>query len=173
MAELWALLISAQDNPSGIPDSLLDMKREEIIKKKVNTKKKKIAILFHISCYRKKKKKSAKTETGNGKRTANARNRTRRRNTGIGTGLGLGGGRGQDQDLEEGQTRGQAGTMIEPKTRGRGVGPNLGSRMMRQEIMVTRVQMSGRIMAEKNLPNWKVILPILNITCKFNLLKVC
>lgn len=35
MAELWALLISAQENPSGIPDSLLDMKREELIKKKV------------------------------------------------------------------------------------------------------------------------------------------
>lgn len=35
MAELWALLISAQENPSGIPDSLLDLKREEIIKKKV------------------------------------------------------------------------------------------------------------------------------------------
>lgn len=35
MAELWALLISAQDNPSGIPDSLIDKKREELIIKKV------------------------------------------------------------------------------------------------------------------------------------------
>lgn len=37
MAELWALLISAQENPAGIPDSLLDLKKEELAKKKVNT----------------------------------------------------------------------------------------------------------------------------------------
>lgn len=36
MAELWALLISAQENPTGIPDSLIDLKREEMAKKKVN-----------------------------------------------------------------------------------------------------------------------------------------
>lgn len=36
MAELWALLLSAQDNPTGIPDSLIDLKREELAKKKVH-----------------------------------------------------------------------------------------------------------------------------------------
>jgi len=35
MAELWALLISAQENPTGIPDILIDQKREEMAKKKV------------------------------------------------------------------------------------------------------------------------------------------
>lgn len=35
MAELWALLISAQENPTGIPESLIDLKREELAKKKV------------------------------------------------------------------------------------------------------------------------------------------
>lgn len=36
MAELWALLISAQENPTGIPDSLLELRKEEIAKKRVN-----------------------------------------------------------------------------------------------------------------------------------------
>lgn len=36
MAELWALLISAQENPTGIPDSLLELRKEEITKKRVN-----------------------------------------------------------------------------------------------------------------------------------------
>lgn len=35
MAELWALLISAQENPAGIPDSLLDLKKEELARKRV------------------------------------------------------------------------------------------------------------------------------------------
>lgn len=35
MAELWALLIQAQENPTGIPDSLLDVKKEELAKKRV------------------------------------------------------------------------------------------------------------------------------------------
>nr|CAH7746582.1 unnamed protein product [Callosobruchus chinensis] len=34
MAELWDLLISAQENPSGIPTSLMDAKREELAIKK-------------------------------------------------------------------------------------------------------------------------------------------
>lgn len=37
MAELWALLISAQENPAGIPDSLLDLKKEELARKRVCT----------------------------------------------------------------------------------------------------------------------------------------
>lgn len=36
MAELWALLIQAQENPTGIPDSLLDVKKEELAKKRVS-----------------------------------------------------------------------------------------------------------------------------------------
>lgn len=36
MADLWALLISAQENPTGIPDSLIDLKREELAIKKVH-----------------------------------------------------------------------------------------------------------------------------------------
>lgn len=36
MAELWALLIQAQENPTGIPDSLLDLKKEELAKKRVS-----------------------------------------------------------------------------------------------------------------------------------------
>lgn len=35
MAELWELLISAQDSLTGIPDQLMDLKREELAKKKV------------------------------------------------------------------------------------------------------------------------------------------
>lgn len=35
MAKLWDLLISAQDSPSGIPEHLMDLKREELAKKKV------------------------------------------------------------------------------------------------------------------------------------------
>lgn len=35
MAELWALLISAQENPTGIPDCLLELRKEEITKKRV------------------------------------------------------------------------------------------------------------------------------------------
>lgn len=35
MTELWDLLISAQDSPSGIPEHLMDLKREELAKKKV------------------------------------------------------------------------------------------------------------------------------------------
>lgn len=35
MAELWDLLISAQDSPTGIPEHLMDLKREELAKKKV------------------------------------------------------------------------------------------------------------------------------------------
>ncbi|CAH2016069.1 unnamed protein product [Acanthoscelides obtectus] len=34
MAELWALLISAQESASGIPESLMDAKREELAMKK-------------------------------------------------------------------------------------------------------------------------------------------
>lgn len=45
MAELWALLISAQENPAGIPDSLLDLKKEELAKKKVITIAKSIYFL--------------------------------------------------------------------------------------------------------------------------------
>lgn len=36
MAELWKLLISAQENPTGIPDSLLELKKEELSKKRVS-----------------------------------------------------------------------------------------------------------------------------------------
>lgn len=36
MAELWALLISAQDNPTGIPDCLIESRKEELSKKKVS-----------------------------------------------------------------------------------------------------------------------------------------
>lgn len=43
MAELWALLIQAQENPTGIPDSLLDVKKEELAKKRVN-------IIFLLEC---------------------------------------------------------------------------------------------------------------------------
>jgi hypothetical protein len=68
MAELWALLISAQDNPSGIPDSLLDMKREEIIKKKVNTKKKKfLQFSFTLVVTGKRRKRARKQRQGTGK----------------------------------------------------------------------------------------------------------
>lgn len=35
MAELWDLLISAQDSTTGIPEHLMDLKREELAKKKV------------------------------------------------------------------------------------------------------------------------------------------
>lgn len=35
MAELWDLLISAQASPTGIPEHLMDLKREELAKKKV------------------------------------------------------------------------------------------------------------------------------------------
>lgn len=37
VAELWELLISAQDAPTGIPEQLMDIKREELAKKKVLT----------------------------------------------------------------------------------------------------------------------------------------
>jgi hypothetical protein len=68
MAELWALLISAQDNPSGIPDSLLDMKREEIIKKKVNTKKKNfLQFSFTLVVTGKRRKRARKQRQGTGK----------------------------------------------------------------------------------------------------------
>lgn len=35
MKELWALLISAQNNASGVPQQFLDAKQEETRKKKV------------------------------------------------------------------------------------------------------------------------------------------
>lgn len=37
MRELWGLLLSAQQNASGVPQQFLDAKAEEIIKKKVCT----------------------------------------------------------------------------------------------------------------------------------------
>lgn len=36
MKELWTLLISAQNNASGVPQQFLDAKEEETKKKKVN-----------------------------------------------------------------------------------------------------------------------------------------
>lgn len=36
MKELWTLLISAQNNASGVPQQFLDAKQEEARKKKVN-----------------------------------------------------------------------------------------------------------------------------------------
>lgn len=35
MAELWELLISGEASPNGIPEQLMDLKREELAKKKV------------------------------------------------------------------------------------------------------------------------------------------
>lgn len=37
MRELWGLLLSAQQNASGVPQQFLDAKAEEIIKKKVHS----------------------------------------------------------------------------------------------------------------------------------------
>lgn len=36
MKELWTLLLSAQNNASGVPQQFLDAKQEETRKKKVN-----------------------------------------------------------------------------------------------------------------------------------------
>lgn len=35
MADLWTLLISAQESPTGIPESLLQKKKEELKKRSV------------------------------------------------------------------------------------------------------------------------------------------
>jgi serine/arginine repetitive matrix protein 1 len=37
MTDLWELLLSAQDSPTGIPDALMEMKKEEIKKRMVCT----------------------------------------------------------------------------------------------------------------------------------------
>lgn len=47
MAELWDLLISAQNSPTGIPEHLMDLKREELAKKKVKHDPSLVLSLFY------------------------------------------------------------------------------------------------------------------------------
>lgn len=44
MKELWGLLLSAQDNASGVPQQFLDAKQEEM-------RKRKVSFQFYTSCH--------------------------------------------------------------------------------------------------------------------------
>ena len=155
MAELWALLISAQENPSGIPDSLLDMKREELMKKKVELLVD-LSVSLRILTFlysRKKKKKTAKTGTGSEKKNEKGKSQKRKRNTGTGTGTGLGLEDSQDRDRDPGgaPTKGPAGTATEARIKDQGVVQDQGSNSMTPGTMVTQAQMNVRTMAGKSL----------------------
>lgn len=94
------------------------------------------------------------------------RNRTRRRNTGIGTDLGLGEDQGQDHAPGDGQLRDPVGITTEARIGSQEAVPGPG-KLMIQETTGTPALTNGKITAERILPNWIVVLPILNIIRKF------
>lgn len=162
MAELWALLIQAQENPTGIPDSLLDVKKEELAKKRVS-KFWLCTTVWFVRCWFRRRKKKNGNGNGSEKRR---RTRTRTGNKRRGRGRILRGVQDLGRGLVAGRRNARKTIGIAGKTNGPlGADPNrriVADRKSTKPATATAVRMlkERRIVLIKMLKvtRWKKII---------------